>query len=227
MMRRRYLAGLLAVLMTAAPTVPVSAAPSETTVRGRYLTLTSIGDRDLMSSLQPGVPAWWEVGVAVDAPDPGTVQLTARFTGVLVDTDSGLRVAVRSCGVRWVDQECSTGESVALQSIAAHALADRTVTLGSMPSDEQRWLLVSVALDPDAQDVGGRSMTVTVGASGYSESVIVDGEGSSPTPGGGTDLPNTGAAVRGIVALAVVLLAGGWALVLAARRRRDDQTVAR
>jgi hypothetical protein len=114
-------------------------------------------------------------------------------TVTCTDTD-GLRVAERTTIILTVEVLA-----------AAVPRVTNTVTVDSAAEDVQRSNNTSSDTVPVTQPDGGTP----------------DGPGTPSRPGtpGGDSLPRTGAAVGGLVALALLLLTGGAALMAASRRR--------
>lgn len=191
-----------------------------TVTRGKHLTLTSIGDSAAMNEMVPGVPVRWQVGVQVDAPDPGVVEISMEGRG---SPDLGLVVETRACDTRWVDDRCGGQE---LQVNAGWR--DGVVGVNEGPKDvtimrdtEERWVLV-IATIPQP---GNGTVSLKLRASGESESV----ETGTDTIG----LANTGADGSRWVrpepwlaggAIAMGLAAAGVARLMRSRRRGSSPT---
>lgn len=161
---RRVTAGARTLILMAAvsivmvvPTDQAHAADTETHINGTVLRLTSIGDTELMTNLQPGIPVEWQVGVSADAPDPGKVDISLSAYGHAANAQK-LIVAVDSCTTRWNAKTCSTGRQTlihpqVLPEIMSPDASAGTRLLTTMTSDEQRWLKISVTL-ADVADPG-------------------------------------------------------------------------
>lgn len=183
------LLGGVAVAMPVIPdasqaSVPQRALSADSTVvtRGSHLTLTSIGDAEAMTDMQPGVPVLWQVGVQVSAPDPGTVVLSLSAEG---SSGLGLELEIRECAVRWVLGTCGSGE-VLLQSRQPAQLGPVARPLNTMRSTEERWVLISATVPAE----GRGSVSLALRADGTSDAAVA-------TPGTGGVLARTGASVGG------------------------------
>lgn len=205
------LGGALAVV----PQSPASAVggaflgvESTSVARGTYLTLTSIGDAEAMSNMQPNVPVLWQIGVSADAPEPGTVSLSLEASG---DSSLGLSLEIRSCSVQWVGGVCDGAER-SIQPRLEAPLNSGLQLLESMPASEQRWMLVSAMVPPG----GEGEVSLAVRAQGDSDSIAVG-------PGTVGTIARTGAAsappmlLLGGVGVSAGLLVAGAAAVLKRR----------
>ena len=208
------LLGGVAVAIPAAPdasqaSVPQRALSADSTVvtRGSHLTLTSIGDAAAMADMQPGVPVLWQVGVQVDAPDPGSIALSLSAEG---SSGLGLELEIRECAVRWVLGTCGSGE-VLLQSRQPAQLGSEARPLTAMRSTEERWVLVSATVPAE----GRGSVSLALRADGTSDAAV-----ATPGTGGvlartgagvGTDLQHSGVLWLGAVAVSAGLLVAGVA----------------
>lgn len=206
----------LAAALTAALAAPAPARAdtTETTVSGRHITLTSIGDADAFAALTPGAPVRWSVGVRADPPDPATITLGLSASGALAAPD-GLRVSVVACSARWRGTECPgrTIQLLAQQPVATvvgSPSSGRVSELGTMPSTEQRWLAVDVTLPPGWRP--GSSADLSIHAWGAGDDVQTSGPTAS-LAGTGSESPGL---AFGLAAAAVTLGVGAAAV---ARRR--------
>ncbi len=188
------------------------AAVTEEVIHGSVLTLTSIGDKTLMTHMVPAVPVPWQVGVAAHPKNPGTVRISLAAQGDLATDRSGLQVTVRMCRVRWVDEACSTGATMLLGPGPASDVIAGSVALTSMPSTEQRWILVDASLPASRARSAAGSADLVVTASGVGDEVSAGGN-VGPVAWTGTDLwPPL---LAGLIAVTV-----GLALTMFARLRR-------
>ncbi|WP_431220629.1 hypothetical protein [Leifsonia xyli] len=122
----------------------------EATTFGRYITLTSAGDRDGFTGLTPGATVRWLVGVAASPPTPGTIHLGIASEG---DAEDALILSVTSCDARWVGTRCPGKATPAVtarpvSSFRTASFGSRPPAIDTMPSGEQRWLALDVTLDP-------------------------------------------------------------------------------
>ncbi|WP_433318591.1 signal peptidase I [Micromonospora sp. CA-269861] len=184
---------------------------TEEVVRSRYLTLVSIGDTDRMTNLAPDQPVPWEVGVSAHAKQPGVVTISLSALGPLTVRPDGLQVMVAICAMRWVRGACPTGQGEqVLADGPATRLAAHPITISSMRSDQQRWVLVTASLLANSVASGSADLIVT--ATGFGDSASAGGT-VGPLPSTGTNLWTP-------------VLAGGGALftglllMLATRRHR-------
>lgn len=142
---------LVAAALVVAPAAPpAQAAEVETVTTSTYLQLTSISDPDVISSMTPGSPVPWQVGVDAFPPDPGLVHLGIAATGALV-APGDLSISIASCAVRWVAGVCSTGGTTWLATTdLATAVATPTAfgarEIGTMDAFSQRWLMMSITM---------------------------------------------------------------------------------
>ncbi|MGJ4844985.1 signal peptidase I [Leifsonia sp. Le1] len=207
---------VLAAALTAALAAPAPARAdtTQTTVSGRYITLTSIGDADAFAALTPGAPVRWTVGVRADPPDPATITLGLSASGMLAAPD-GLRVSVVACSVRWHGMECP-GRTIKLlaeqpvASVVGSPSSGRVSELGTMPSTEQRWLAVDVTLPPGWRP--GSSADLSIHAWGAGDDVQTSGP-TAALAGTGSEAPGL---AFGLAAAAVTI---GVAAAAVARRR--------
>lgn len=182
----------------------------EQVIAGERITLRSIGDRDAMSDLQPGVAVPWQVGVTVHADEPGTVGVALAADG---DAELGLAVAVRACTVRWVGSGCPGAETDVRPRGTADVGAGFEPLL-TMEGDGERWFLVSADIPRPA--VG--AVELTLRASGSGDDVSVG-------PGPMRRLPTTGAGPAWAPWLGVGAVLAGLGVAGAARlvRRRGTR----
>ncbi|MGP9539887.1 signal peptidase I [Brachybacterium sp. AOP43-C2-M15] len=224
--RHTLVVPVVAALILAAP----AAGSTETTfLSGDHLRIRTEGDPALMKNLAPGDSAVWEVGVWAETPEPGEIDLGLTGRGELAEVGGALAVSVDACTSPWTGGTCSTGamemvENASLDSIAARA---GSLHLTSMPSDEQRWLRITVTLATDAgpRGLSGARGDVLIEAFGAGEHLSAGLAPSSPAaPGadgtGAGGLASTGAG--GVLPL--VLLASALALIGAALHRKGRQS---
>ena len=113
-------AGIVTIGCSVTTTTPAQATDSTTTVHGRYLTLTSIGDAESMGNLSPGDTAEWQVGVEADVPTvpstsipadaPPRIGIALAASGSLAEA-KGLRINIRACTTAWLNGTCAGVES--------------------------------------------------------------------------------------------------------------------
>jgi signal peptidase len=160
------LASTLAVPL--ALTAPTSASAVDHVVQGAYLTLTSVTDPG-MAIMEPGETVHWQVGIAAAAPEPGVIAVSVSGTG---SDELELSAVVVACSVRWVGGSCD-GQSWPPTVLDPFPVDGVERELIRMPSDEQRWLLLSVTMPGTAQPSPGHSATHRVLAVGHGDSVVV------------------------------------------------------
>ena len=204
-------AALMALLTAgfAATPTPARADTSERIVRGRVITLISVGDEEAMASLAPGQPVAWQVGVTSDPPEPGQIELSVRASGPLAQTAAGLQVRLDSCPTRWSRGGCAAGSSPVLAAGAASRWI-APVPAGRLRAGDERWLQVTAWLPTGPAIRAGTASTVIITAVGWGD--VID---SDPDH----DLPQTGStASRLLLWLAAGALVTGGAVLVARRR---------
>lgn len=232
----RHAAAAIAVLVLAAPlTAPdavqaassaaaSSAAADDVTdephvqvTRGRILTLTSIGDRDAMMSLDEIPSAPWQVGVSAAPPEPGLVEVSVSADGSLLSAgDDGLWVTVDVCAERWTDEGCpGSGTRVAGPAPASDVFSSPLLA-ATMHSSEERWIRVEASLgDNDERGL----VDLVVSARGSDELLST---GPPDGAGGGGATAVTGFDPRMPLHLALGAVIAGLTLAHVARLRRRE-----
>ncbi|MFC4224959.1 signal peptidase I [Lysinibacter cavernae] len=169
--------------------VPVRAhaALHEEVIAGKWITLTSIGDRDLMGDITDGAVVPWQVGVSSTAKESGRISIALAASGTVT---SGLDVRIRVCNTRWVDGACSGVEREVLPqrdvSLVPAVRNVREHMLTTMSPDTERWLLVEVSA-PDDLGTGG-STVLSVHAWGSGDSVATPVLPGIPGSSGGSSV---------------------------------------
>lgn len=180
---------VLAVVSVAALATPTAAhgAVTEEVINSRVLTLTSIADKAAMTNLAPATTVPWQIGVAARATELGTVFISLTAQGELAAGRDGLQVMVSMCRVRWAGGVCATGATVLLGPGPASTLIAGSVALASMPSDQQRWILVDASLPayPVRPPAGSADLILT--ARGVGDRVVA-GSDVGPVASTGSDL---------------------------------------
>jgi signal peptidase len=201
---------------------PVNAAVTEDVIQGSALTLTSVGDKPLMAHLVPAVPVPWQVGVAAHPSEPGVVRISLAAQGGLAADPNGLQVTVSMCNVRWVGGACGTGGTVLLGPGPTSSLIIGSVALTSMPSDQQRWILIDASLPANPVSLPAGSAALVLTASGVGDELSTGGSvGSIATTG--TDMwPPLLAALMAV--FTGLILASLARLISARQHRRDKAT---
>lgn len=193
------------------------AATSEEVIRGTYLTLTSIGDKNQMTNMTPNEPVPWQVGVAAHAKDPGTVTITLSAQGALAANPDGLQVIVAVCTARWVNGACPPGGQQVFADGPASRFIGHATTIASMPSYQQRWILITASLLAHSTLSGSADLIVT--ATGVGDKASAGGN-VGPIARTGTNLwPPVLIGVGALIAGVLLILA---ARVLATRRSRSE-----
>lgn len=225
--RHAMTAGPLAVIVLLTVSAPVFGAPtpanaavSEDVIQGSALTLTSVGDKTLMAHLVPAVPAAWQVGVAAHPTDPGVVRISLTAQGRLVADPDGLQVTVSTCDVRWGGGVCPTGGTVLLGPGPASALITGSVALTSMPSAQQRWILIDASLPANPVSLPTGSADLVLTASGVGDELSAGGSVGTLAWTGVDLWPPLLAA---LIAVAAGLILASFARLIGARQRRTDE----
>jgi hypothetical protein len=202
------------------------AAEIEHQVVGRHMVLTVISDNEKLSTMLPGLPVLWQVGVATRGEEEGAVHIGLGLTSGTVAADA-LTVDVQVCPERWQGETCT---GIAQTWVSARPLDrafvpathDDAREFGTTPAGIPIWILVRATLNRDEPEV---KATLKVAAWGGGEVVeaVSDGDGAGGRNGGGTGgLAYTGAdGTVETLALAGVAVVSGLALArLAGARRR-------
>lgn len=122
------------------------------------ITLIAVGDEEAMTSLSPGRPVTWQVGVTSDPPDPGQIDLTVQTSGPLAEEATGLQLRVDSCPSRWVAGSCGPGPAAVLAEGPAARFARAAMPAGRLRAGDERWLQVTAWLATAGQHTApGRS----------------------------------------------------------------------
>lgn len=180
-----------------------SAHAADSTVTGDYISITTVGDERAMTSLSPGVPVDWQVGVEIDSPTVGDAVIDLSSHG-----DLDLEVAIRACTVKWVGKTCP-GDETSVTDVTSLTGDQKNIELLAMPTVEQRWLLFTVSMPGDSHG----SMTADIRVTANGESVSDSSEAST--------LPRTGADLWLPLSLAVGAIVLGLLIAgIAARSRR-------
>jgi signal peptidase len=229
--RRHRLPGSAAASITSGATVLLAlgvvvagtpqaahAAEVETVVHGAFLTLTSISDPVLTTSMTTGVSVPWQVGVDAVPTDPGSVDLGVAAVAPLPDPgDFTLRV--QACPVRWVAGVCTGIATEWLPPTDLVTAVAPTTTfgahrLGGMDAAAQVWLLMSVTRTTASQP---QPAQLQLWAWGLGQPLSVGGQtsGGLAFTGGRDAFPP---ALLAAIAVSAGLLLAGAARV---RRRRE------
>lgn len=213
---RRHVGAAVAVLVIAvattqlpATTVPAAAEVRERVVAGTVITLVAVGDDEAMTSLAPGMPVRWQVGVLSDPPEPGDLDVAIRASGSLASRTDGLQLSVASCPHRWLAGRCADGATELVAPGPARAVAGDDHHVVELTAGEPRWLQVTAWLPGDATAPSGDA-SVRITASGFGDSVSTEPE-RPLLPGTGADRLTTVLLVIGAVAVitgAILLIAG-------------------
>jgi signal peptidase len=212
-----------------APT-EAQAAEIEYQVAGRHLVLTVVSDEAKMSSMVPGQPVLWQVGIDTAGDEEGAVHVGLGLVDGSVAADA-LRVDVLACPERWQGETCSG----AAESWISDATLDQaflpsthgdTRELGTTAAGDPVWVQVRATLDRQEPNV---SATLKVDAWGAGEMVSAETDGNGGH-GSGNGLAYTGAdGISETLALAGAAIGTGLVVArLAGGRRRDaEREVAR
>lgn len=206
------------------------AAETEHQVIGRHLVLTVISDDEAMSSMRPGVPVLWQVGVTTRADEEGALHIGLGLAPDSVSTNA-LQVDVLACPQRWTGQTCSGlsqswVSATPLDQAFLPATHDDSRELGGTDAGTPIWILVRATLTREAPEV---SATLKITAWGAGEIVSAESDGNGGNGGSG-GLANTGfGGTLGNLALAGVAITSGLVVSRLAgmRRRASDREVVR
>ncbi|WP_427136782.1 signal peptidase I [Pseudarthrobacter sp. S9] len=217
---------VIVLLTLSAPVVnaaaPANAAVTDEVIQGPVLTLTSVADKTLMAHLVPAVPVPWQIGVAAHPDNPGVVSISLTAQGGLAADPNGLRITVSMCEVRWVGGRCQSGGTVLLGPGPASTLIPGPLVLTSMPSGQQRWILIDAALPANQGSVPTGSATFNLTASGVGDELSTGGSVSSLASTGADLWPPLLAALGAVTT--GLMLASSARLPGARQRRRARVT---
>ena len=146
-------ASVLAIALALGAAVPPQAAQAadvETVTSSADLTLTSIGDPVLMSSMAAFSPVPWQVGVQAHPPETGVVHIGVAANGTPPAVGE-FTLEVQACPTRWVVGACATApvEWMPTTDLATAVIPTDPIgahELGSMDSADQRWLMMIVTM---------------------------------------------------------------------------------
>lgn len=191
------------------------AAEVETVVQGTYITLTSIGDPEVLEHLAPENPAPWQVGVQASPPQHSSIEIGISATGTPAEI-AGLRLNVRSCTVRWVGGACAGTQTTMLplqdlQTAVVPTEPNGSRMLGWMASSTQRWLLVEVLMLPGTPP--GSTVGLRIHAWGPGDQIAI----------GAAALAGTGVSPFPTFLLAGGAIIGGLGLAAIVGRRREEE----
>lgn len=191
------------------------AAEVETVVHGTYITLTSVGDPEVMEHLSPESPVLWQVGVEATPPQHSSIDFGISAEGAPADIAS-LRVTVLSCSLRWVSGVCAGTQSLILPlqdlpTAVVPAQTNGARQLGWMDSTTQRWLLVQVLMAPGTPP--GSTVGLRIHAWGPGDEITI----------GAAALAGTGISPFPTSLLAGVAILGGLTLAGIVGRRRSEE----
>ena len=201
------------------------AAESEHQVIGKHMVLTVISDTEAMSSMLPGVPVLWQVGVTTRADEEGALHVGLGLSSDSVDANA-LQVDVLACSERWKGATC-TGTRLSwvtatpLDRAFVPVTHNDTRELGSTPAGTPIWILVRATLSREAPEV---KATMKIAAWGGGE--VVEAVSDDPGNGGGHGgLAYTGSdGTLETLALAGVAIVTGLVVArLAGARRRETE----
>ncbi len=211
------------------------AAETEHEVVGRHMVLTVISDNEKMSTMLPGLPVLWQVGVATRGEEEGALHIGLGLAAGMVDADA-LTVDVQSCPERWQGQTCTGGA----QTLVSAKPLDRAIVpathqdareFAMTPAGTPIWILVRATLNREAPEVKATMKVIAWGGGEVVEAVSDDSGGGGGGGGSHGGLAYTGsdgtletlalAGVAVVSGLVVARLAGGR------RRASEDREVVR
>lgn len=202
------------------------AVESEHEVVGRHMVLTVISDAEKMSTMLPGLPVFWQVGVTTRGEEEGALHIGLSLAPGTVEADA-LTVDVMACPVRWQRGTCN---GVAQTWVSAEPL-DRaflpvthsdTHEFAMTPAGTPIWILVRATLNREAPEV---KATMKIAAWGGGEVVEAVSDGNGGGAGGHSGLAYTGSdGTFETLALAGVAVVSGLVVSrLAGARRRGSE----
>jgi signal peptidase len=200
-----------------------NAAGNEYQVVGRHMVLTVISDTQAMTSMVPGSPVLWQVGVARRADEEGALHIGLGLADGTVDA-AALKVDVQACPERWQGDVCegaaqSWVSDAQLDQAFLPATHDDTREFGSTLADKPIWILVRATMTRSNPDVNA---TLKLAAWGNGE--VVSAESDGPGRGHGSGLAYTGPdGLFGTLSLAGAAIGTGLVIArLAGHRRRES-----
>lgn len=199
---------LAAIVAAVALPAPASAAPTTRVIEGEHIRIESTADWERMARLQPGESVAWTLGITVDAPDPGALDIGVRGAGAL-----DLVADIAACDVAWQGAECPGAREV-LRTDWPLPLDGETEWLRSSGSEEPVFVRLDVALAPSATASARSEVSVHVRAAG--DDVLVERDDRELSPTGGSSAPL-------LLAAGAVLLGGGAAALARGRGRRSPR----
>lgn len=225
----------IALPVVLALAVPFVASDQTTTtdVYGDYLRLRSSGDTEKMTNMAPGDSATWVVDVWVDAPEPGEIDLDLSASGQLASQRGALTTNIVVCSPHPTEiTACSEGSEAQPQRVDTTQLAinNEEYSLGTMPSDQARRVLVTATIaDPPPDAMQETSVAFRFTATGEDEQLTVTPDPEkpdiSPVPDDKSsdepDLANTGFGTQlWLFILAALLVLSGSVTLIAHNRKR-------
>lgn len=204
--------GAAAVLLDWSTSV-ASAAPIETVIEGEVLQLVSVQDTQAMSTMRPGEPVSWDVGVSSSAP-AGTIDVTLDVMDVAT---GAYRATVEVCGERWSIAGCATGAATVLDGTLVEG---ETAQLARQDAAAAAWYRIEVEL---LAPRGGASVDLRLVAEGFGEVLGDDGAVSGPQSPGGVapGLPQTGGRIAWYGLLALLAIGTGVLVARIPARPKD------
>lgn len=204
------------------------AAQSERQIVGQHMVLTVISDEEAMSSMLPGLPVFWQVGVNTIADEEGAVHVGLSLLPGMVEADA-LSVDVQACPERWQGDTCA---GIAHTWVAATPLDGAFLPathqdsreLGSTPAGTPIWVLVRATLTRAEPDIRATLKVAAWGSGEVVEAVSDNGGGNGAKPGeDGLAFTGSGGALA-TLGLGGAAIASGLlvARLAGARRRKAD-----
>jgi hypothetical protein len=124
-----------------------------------------------------------------------------------------------------VDSDVAIGENDELAFSKAFTVKGNSITqldaLVYTGGDDEPSPSPSTSASPDPEPTPSATTTPSPGVTPSAGASAIPTASATPAPGGGGSLPVTGAAIGGFVGAAVLLISGGIALTVLARRRRS------
>lgn len=225
----------VAVLLALAVAIPARALPgmapsAATTVTGPQLTLTGTNET---FTLQPDVPAFWQIGVTTHAVQVTTLLAAVTASGSLATTPAGASpttLSLAACSQPWQGRTCPGAARQIVPATPLDALTGAARSLANGALVPASTYLLATVLMPSSGTQPGEQADVSVQVTAAGADLTPPPSGSQPggvapgrPTGPGGSLAQTGTRLGFSAVLAVAAIATGWFLAALARRRRDRE----
>ncbi|HSK34419.1 MAG TPA: hypothetical protein VK903_13110 [Propionicimonas sp.] len=207
-----------------------NAAEVEHEIIGRHMVLTVVSDPEKLSTMLPGLPVLWQVGVTTRGEEEGALHIGLALSAETVKADA-LTVDVQACPERWQGESC-TGIAQTWVSAAPLDQAFLPAThadareFGTTPAGTPIWILVRATLNRDEPEV---QATFKLAAWGGGEVVEAVSDGGGGDRQGGLAATGADGTFQTLVLAGVAVVSGLVVARLAGGRRRgsEDREVVR